>query len=239
VLHVEGLAVAVDGRSVLHDVDLHLAPGEVHALFGPNASGKSALVMAIMGLPRYAVTAGRIRFLGEDITGLSADERARRGIALFFQRPPTVDGVSLRQLAELCLRQRAGRGRVEELAARLRIQGLLDRHVNAGFSGGEIRLSEMLQLLLRQPRLALVDEPDAGIDVDNLVAVGSALRELLATAAGGPRRAGLLITHTGRILDLVPACQAHLLVRGTLVRHGDARALLEEIRTRGYRGTAR
>lgn len=234
-LELDGVSVSVRGRAVLRSIDLHVGTGECHVLFGPNGSGKSALVMSIMGLPGYAVTAGRIRLRDEDITELPAHERAKRGLGLFYQRPPTVHGVSLRELATLCQQEREAPESPQSLAERLRCAPLLDRDVNDGFSGGEIKLSELLQLLAREPALSLIDEPDAGVDVDNLAVVGSALRALIAGEAGCCPRAAILITHSGRILEYVKPDVAHVLGGGTLVRHGDPEKLLGEIRAHGYR----
>jgi Fe-S cluster assembly ATP-binding protein len=235
-LELDGIDVSVRGRAVLRNVDLTLGAGECHVLFGPNGSGKSALVMCIMGLPGYTITSGQMRFRGEEITHLPSHERARRGIGLFYQRPPTVHGVSLRELAAMCQQAQTTAGSVESLAGRLRCVSLLDRDVNDGFSGGEIKLSELLQLLAREPALSLIDEPDAGVDVDNLAVVGSALRGLIAGEAGCCPRAAILITHSGRILDYVKPDVGHVLIGGTLVRHGDPMALFAEIRANGYGG---
>lgn len=235
-LTLENVTVAVEGRPVLRSVDLIVPAGEIHALFGPNGAGKTALIMAIMGLPRYRVTEGRVVFQGEDITHLPHDERARRGIALFYQRPPTVHGVPLKDLVALCRHGTEAPVTVLTLAERLHCTALLDRDVNDGFSGGEIKLSELLQLVARGPDLALIDEPDSGVDVDNLAIVGSALRELFTRNGRMPQRSALLITHSGRILDFLGADVGHLVVAGTLERSGDPRRLLADIRSTGYGG---
>jgi Fe-S cluster assembly ATP-binding protein len=233
-LELRGISIAARGHPVLEKVDLRVGSGECHVLFGPNGSGKSALVMGIMGLPGYAITSGSMRFRGEEITSLPSHERARRGIGLFYQRPPTVHGVSLRELAAMCQQGQRAPESVENLARQLRCVSLLDRDANDGFSGGEIKLSELLQLLAREPVLSLIDEPDAGVDVDNLAVVGSALRGLIAGEAGCCPRAAILITHSGRILDYVKPDVGHVLGGGTIVRHGDPAALFAEIRANGY-----
>jgi Fe-S cluster assembly ATP-binding protein len=170
--------LAVDGRPILHDITLRVESGETHVLFGPNGSGKTSLLMAIMGLPRYQVTSGRIRFQGQDLATLSIDERARLGIGLLYQRPPTLRGLRLGDLADIC----AGSSRtamVTEFAERLHLGHLLQRNVNDGFSGGELKKSELLQLMLRRPKLALIDEPDAGVDLNSLVLVGETIKHVL------------------------------------------------------------
>ena len=143
-LIVEGLSVSVEEKKILSSVDLEINEGEVHTIFGPNGSGKTSLLMAIMGIPPYRVIEGRILFKGEDITDLPVNERARLGIGLFFQRPPTIRGLKTRKVVEICSR---GEADVEELASHLELGKFLDRDVNYGFSGGEIKRAELLQPL--------------------------------------------------------------------------------------------
>ena len=233
-LELERVNIAVDGRPILHDITLRIESGETHVLFGPNGSGKTSLLMAIMGLPRYQVTSGTIRFQEQDIAGLSIDERARLGIGLLYQRPPTLRGLRLRELAEIC----AGggpTGTVTELTERLRLSHLLQRNVNDGFSGGELKKSELLQIILRRPKLTLIDEADAGVDLDSLVLVGETIKHVLEQpSADGTVPAGLIITHTGYILNYLRPTTSHVLFGGTLVAHAEGSKLLHEIQTYGY-----
>ncbi len=236
-LRVEDLHVEVEGRQILRGVDLEIRCGETHVLFGPNGSGKTTLLMAVMGFPRYRVTRGRVMLGGEDITSLSPDERARRGIGVMFQRPPTVRGVSLAQMAALCSRDGVD---VEKLAADLNLLDFLSRDVNHGFSGGEIKRSELLQLLAQNPRVVLLDEPESGVDMENLQLVGKAIRRLLQKDLRRRRtRCGLIITHTGYILDYVEADVGHVLCEGTIVCSGNPREQLEGIRRYGFEECAR
>jgi Fe-S cluster assembly ATP-binding protein len=234
ILELDRVNVEVDGQPILHDITLRLDSGETHVLFGPNGSGKTSLLMAIMGLPRYRVTSGAIRFQGQDISGLSVDARARLGMALVYQRPPTLRGLRLGELADIC----AGKNRpaaAAELAEKLHMGNLLQRNVNEGFSGGELKKSELLQLMLRQPKLALIDEPDAGVDLDSLGMVGETIRHVLEQpSADGAPPAGLIITHTGHILQYLRPTQSHVLYGGTLVAHAEGAELLGEIQTHGY-----
>jgi Fe-S cluster assembly ATP-binding protein len=233
-LQVEALCVRVAGRSVLDGITLRIAPGETHVLFGPNGSGKTSLLMAIMGVPKYEIVGGRILHNGEDITHLPADERARRGIGLVYQRPPTIRGVQLRQLAEICAGTRDG-AEVGRLAQELHVEGLLGRDVNDGFSGGEIKKAELLQLLAQRPALALIDEPDAGVDLDNVALVVQAIKDLLEPQTpAAVRPACLIITHTGHILNYIRADVGHVLIGGRLVGESDPRRLIEAIGQHGY-----
>jgi Fe-S cluster assembly ATP-binding protein len=169
-LKIEDLYVEVAGKKILQGVNLHIKPGETHALFGPNGSGKSTLLGAIVGFRRYRITGGKIFFKGEDVTGLSVHERAQRGIGIAFQRPPVLRGVSMRDLLRI-----SGQGKVEnieELAKPLNFLSFLERDVNVGFSGGEIKRSELLQLLTQDPDLVLLDEPESGVDLENIALIG-------------------------------------------------------------------
>jgi len=210
----------------------------VHVLLGPNGGGKTTLLMAIMGMPGYRVTAGRVLFRGEDITGVSVDERARRGIALSFQRPPAVRGVTARTLVGHILARRGlAPAAVDELAGYLRSEPLLDRDLNVGLSGGEVKRSELLQLLALDPALALFDEPESGVDLDSIAVVGAGMRRLLGRGDDGPPgKAALIVTHTGHILREVPADRGHVLVRGEIVCRGEPCALFEDVRAHGYEG---
>src|SRR5512137_176796 len=145
-LKIEGLHVETHGKEILHGVNLHVDAGETHALFGPNGSGKTTLLMAIMGFPRYQITQGRITFKGQDITHLPLDERARLGIGMSFQRPPVVRGVKTRDMLNVCLAGKDGETAVQ-LAEKADLADFLDRDVNAGFSGGEVKRSELMQLM--------------------------------------------------------------------------------------------
>ncbi|WP_455363979.1 ABC transporter ATP-binding protein [[Eubacterium] cellulosolvens] len=227
----------VEGKEILHCVDLKVNEGEVHSVFGPNGSGKTSLLMAIMGIPSYQVTEGRILFKGEDITDLPVNERARRGIGLFFQRPPTIRGLKTRKVVEICSR---GEADVEELASHLELGKFLDRDVNYGFSGGEIKRAELLQLLAQDPELALIDEPESGVDLESIALIGGTINHLLQKdirlreRRKMPQKAGLIITHTGHILDYVRVDRAYVMCNGRIGCSGHPQELLEQIRKMGY-----
>jgi Fe-S cluster assembly ATP-binding protein len=242
-LKIENLSVSIAGKPILHDVNLEIKPGQVHALFGPNGSGKSTLVGAIMGFPRFQITAGKIWFKGVNITAAPVFERARAGIGVMIQRPPTVRGLSVRQMIGICSHQQAN---ADDLAARMHMTDFLERNVNEGFSGGEIKRSELLQLLAQKPDLLLLDEPESGVDIENIALVGDATNRILTRGhtegqEGSIRRqrsertkSGLIITHTGHILQYVPADIAHVMYEGTLSCSGNAQEMLQCIQHEGY-----
>ena len=175
-LKIENLSVAVQGRQILHDINLHIKPGEVHVLFGPNGTGKSTLIGTIMGFERYEVLSGKIYFKGHDITEAPCYERARLGVGVMIQRPPTIRGLSLRHMIEIC---GATPQETEQMARWMGLADFLDRSVNEGFSGGELKRSELLQLMAQKPDLLLLDEPESGVDVENIALVGRAANYIL------------------------------------------------------------
>lgn len=234
-LVIEDLSVEVGGEQVLSGVDLVIGEGEVHVLLGPNGQGKTTLLKTIMGLPDYRVTSGSIRFKGREITELDIDERARLGIGIAYQRPPAVRGVRLEQLLEVASPDGLDTDTLADLAARLKLLRLLHRDVNMGFSGGEMKRSEMAQLLAQKPDLALFDEPESGVDLENIAVVGEAMNALLKPGrARENRRSGLIVTHTGHILQYVNADLGHVLLDGRISCSGNPLDLIEEIARSGY-----
>ena len=214
-LKIENLTVAVEGRTILQNINLQIAQGETHVLFGPNGTGKSTLLGTIMGFDRYKVLSGKIIFKGQDITNLTCDERAKLGIGMMIQRPPTIRGLSLRKMVELC---GAKADEVENLAKTLDMTNFLDRAVNDGFSGGELKRAELLQLMAQNPELLLLDEPESGVDVENIALVGKAAKSVIEKE----NHAALIITHLGHILQYVPATHAHILYQGKITCQQDA-----------------
>jgi len=235
-LEIKGLAVAVGGKRILHDVNLTIKTGETHVLFGPNGSGKTTLLMTIMGFPKYKVTKGSITFNGKDITGLPMDERARLGIGMSFQRPPVVRGVKTRDMVTACLRDRDGEETVKQLAEKANLSDFLEREINYGFSGGEIKRSELMQLLAQQPELTLLDEPESGVDLVNIALIGELINELLEKHCPirFRRCSGFIITHTGHILDYVDARTGYIMCNGTIGCEGDPHEMLKTIKEKGY-----
>jgi len=226
-LRVERLRVSVGGREVLRGLDLMIRNQEVHVLFGPNGSGKSTLLATIMGLPRYEVKEGRVLLLGRDITKLKPFERAKLGIAMAFQNPPRVN-VKLGYILERLVKKYDD-GILNELNA-LGIAHLLKRNLHHGFSGGEIKRVEMLLTLLQRPRVALLDEPDSGVDVDSLNIIGKVINKLIDEGASI-----LLVTHMGHILRYIEHVDlAHVLIDGRIVYTGEPKEVLNIVLKKGY-----
>jgi Fe-S cluster assembly ATP-binding protein len=242
-LVVEDLQVQLGDTVILQHIDLEIKPGETHILFGPNGSGKTSLLMTIMGYPQYKVTGGKIIFKGVDITNAPIYERARMGIGMSYQRPPTIHGLKTKQMVGLCA---GGPVDVDSLAEQVNFENFLDRDVNAGFSGGEIKRSELLQLLAQNPDLMLFDEPESGVDMENIALVGHTIAELLEkTLKPSPEQSmaqlksertkmGLIITHTGYILDYVAADMGQVLYHGVLSCSNNPTEILDCISEYGY-----
>jgi len=237
VLSISQLTVAVEGKEILHDVNMEIRRGETHALFGPNGSGKSTLLMAIMGFPKYRIIKGNIAFKGKDITNSPLDERARLGVGMSFQRPPVVRGVKTRDIVAACLKGRGSEEIVGQLAGKANLTDFLDREINYGFSGGEVKRSEIMQLLAQNPELSLLDEPESGVDLINIALMGQLINKLLEKShrIRDRRHAGLIITHTGHILDYVNARTGYVMIEGRIIGEGNPREILATIKEKGYK----
>ena len=243
-LKIEDLHVKIGEREVLKGINLEIKEDETFILFGPNGSGKTSLLMALMGFAGYEVTGGRIIFRGTDITHAPVYERARLGIGMSFQRPPTIHGLKTRHLVQTGAREEEID--VDALAAKVNFDTFLERDINSGFSGGEIKRSELLQLMAQDPNLLLFDEPESGVDLENMQLIGRTVRTLLeGEVAPQPgvsmkeqkersRKSGLIITHTGYILDYVNADRGQVLYNGHLCCEARPRDILEHIRQYGY-----
>ncbi len=229
-LKVVGLHARVGGREILQGVDLEVSDNEVHVLLGPNGAGKSTLLSAIMGLPWVEVTQGKIIFNGEDVTKLAPEERAKKGIAISYQFPPKISGLKLRELAASIAQRFGTNGELEELAKKLNLEYLLDRELNVGFSGGEMKRAELYLTLLQAPKIALLDEPDSGVDVENLQLIASGIQELVDRGSSV-----IVVTHTGIILKYLKRTDvAHVLVSGKIVCSGKPEEVVEKVLREGF-----
>jgi Fe-S cluster assembly ATP-binding protein len=239
-LKIEDLHVRVAGapeRDIVRGLNLEVAQGEVHAVMGPNASGKSTLAHAIMGKPGYQITQGRLMLNGEEITHLPTEERAKRGIFLAMQYPVEIPGVNVGNFLRAAYNQVKGKNLTAlefRLLLRKRMQMLemdpsfAERYLNQGFSGGEKKRNEILQMAVLEPRIAVLDETDSGLDIDALKAVSNGINAL-----AGPQMGILLITHYQRILNYVEPQFVHVLVNGRIVKSG-GKELAQELERSGY-----
>jgi Fe-S cluster assembly ATP-binding protein len=240
-LEIQSLHATAAGTPILKGIDLAIAPGEVHAVMGPNGSGKSTLANVLAGKPGYEITAGRVLFEGRDLAELAPEERAREGIFLAFQYPVEIPGVSnMYFLKQAVNAVRAHRG-IEELDAMEFLQlardkmklvemsdALMQRSLNEGFSGGEKKRNEILQMALLDPKLAILDETDSGLDIDALRVIASGVNALR-----GPTRSMLVITHYQRLLDHIVPDRVHVLSGGRIVKSG-GKELAMELEEKGY-----
>jgi Fe-S cluster assembly ATP-binding protein len=240
-LTIDNLHARVGDREILRGLNLHVPAGEVHAIMGPNGSGKSTLAQIIAGRDNYTVTAGSITFRGQDLLAMTPEERARAGIFLAFQYPIEIPGVNNAYLLKAAYNaQRQARGEppadafefmklIKQKMELMQIpKEFLNRSVNQGFSGGEKKRNEVLQMLLLQPSLAVLDETDSGLDVDALKIVANGVNSLRS-----PERSMLLVTHYERLLELIVPDRVHVLSGGRIVKSGD-RTLARELDERGY-----
>ena len=243
-LEVSDLHVAVDGHEILRGIDLEVPEGEVHALMGPNGSGKSTLANTLLGGPVYQVTSGTVRLRGEDVTAWAPDARAKAGMFLAFQYPEEISGVSVTQFLRQAMSARSGEERsalevrmaLMEWMERLGMDpAFAERYLNQGFSGGEKKRNEILQMALLQPDLAVLDETDSGLDVDALAVVANGVQ---AVRQARPKLGVLLVTHYTKILELLRPDVVHVLVDGRIVERGGAE-LARRLEEEGYEGWRR
>ena len=241
-LEIQNLHVSVEGKPILKGLSLSVKKGEIHAIMGPNGSGKSTLANALLGHPKYDVTEGKIFFHGEDVLELSADERARKGLFLAFQYPTAIPGVSVANFLRLALtarRKELGidkplppkefRALMKEKMALLKMdEAFAGRYINDGFSGGEKKRAEILQMAVLRPEIAVLDETDSGLDIDALRVVSEGVNAL-----AGPELGVLLITHYQRILNYIKPHFVHVLVDGRIVKSGGPE-LAHELEAQGY-----
>jgi Fe-S cluster assembly ATP-binding protein len=238
-LEIRGLEASVEDKPILKGIDLVVRQGETHALMGPNGSGKSTLANVLMGRPGYTLTGGQVLFKGEDITKLTPDKRAERGLFLAMQYPVEIPGVSVVNFLRTAYKNVKGE-EINALAFRKHMKekmnllgvedAMVQRYVNQGFSGGEKKKAEVLQLAVLEPEIAILDETDSGLDIDSLREVATGVAELI-----GPNLGVLLITHYQRILDYIEPDFVHVMIDGRIVQSG-GKELARELEAKGYEG---
>ena len=236
VLNVTGLAARVEDKQLLHGVDLTINKGETHVLMGPNGAGKSTLGYVLMGAPKYTVTGGQILFKGEDITHESTDKRAKAGMFLSFQEPLEVPGLTLEGFIRSALQQKVGHVRYYDFKKELaRCMDILqmdasyaERSLNVGFSGGEKKRNDILQMAVLEPGLCILDESDSGLDIDALKVVADGVNSLR-----DGKRSFIIVTHYQRILDYIKPDYVHVLYQGRIVKSGDF-TLVKQLEEQGY-----
>ena len=236
-LEISDLEVEVEGKKILNGVNLIINEGETHVLLGPNGAGKSTLFMTILGFPNYKVTNGKIVYKGQDITELETHERIALGLGVTFQNPPAIRGVKLKDLLKIVDERHEYKSDDElvKLGERLKLnEQFLERDVNLGFSGGEVKRSELLQLLAQQPDFIMFDEPDSGVDIENVELISKEISTLLGQDDENSKKGGLLITHLGDILRFVDATHAHVLIDGKIARTGNPEEIMTDIRKSGF-----
>jgi Fe-S cluster assembly ATP-binding protein len=238
-LEIKGLEASVEDKPILKGIDLVVRQGETHALMGPNGSGKSTLANVLMGRPGYTLTAGQVLFKGEDVTKLTADQRAQRGLFLAMQYPVEIPGVSVVNFLRTAYKSVKGeeinalqfRKHMKEKMTLLGVEdAMVQRYVNQGFSGGEKKKNEILQLAVLEPEIAVLDETDSGLDIDSLKAVAGGVAQLI-----GPDLGVLLITHYQRILNYIMPDFVHVMLEGRIVKSGGPE-LAHELEEKGYEG---
>ena len=237
-LTITDLSVSAEDKELLHGVSLTIESGSTHVLMGPNGAGKSTLGLSVMGSPEYTITGGKIDFDGADITNESAYERAKRGIFLSFQNPVEIPGITLSEFLRNSLEQITGKHMKlwdfkKKLKAAMELLNMdsayADRDLNVGFSGGEKKKAEILQLLMLEPKLAILDETDSGLDVDAVKTVSKGIDEYKKRTGGSL----LVITHNTRILESLTVDKTHILSAGQIVAHGGAE-LVDDVITNGF-----
>jgi Fe-S cluster assembly ATP-binding protein len=226
-LEVVDLSVEVAGKPILEEINFSIKKDRPAVLFGPNGSGKSTLLKTIMGFSGYDIKKGDIIFKGKKINGLSTEERVKLGLGIMYQHPPSITGVKLSQIAGFLSKDGE---LINKFAERLSLSDHLARDINLGFSGGEMKRSELFQILLQDPELLLLDEPESGVDLENISIMGNVLNEYLSRQG----KSALMITHTGYILDYVKAQNGCVMIEGKLWCVGNPKEMFVSIRKFGY-----
>lgn len=228
-LRIEDLTLELGGKAILKGLNYSIAAGEKVVLFGPNGAGKSSLIYTILGFPGYKPKNGKIYFKDKDITNLPVNERVKLGLGVAFQSPPAIRGIKLGEMMKVS-RPDISDEETDKLARGLNMTDFLSRDVNLGFSGGEAKRAELLQILAQRPELVLFDEPDSGVDLENVELLGKQIDAYLNA------HTGIVITHQGYILNFIKATRGCVLYDGQIICSGNPREILDDIRSKGYEG---
>jgi Fe-S cluster assembly ATP-binding protein len=233
-LEIVDLHVSVANKEIIKGMDLQIKQGEVHVIFGPNGSGKSTLLNAILHLPGYGIDQGVIRVKSQNIQEMTTDEIANLGIGMSFQHPPKIKGVTLRNFLGTINRSKD----LDEEVRILSMDAFMERELNVGFSGGELKRAEILKLYAQNPDLLLIDEPESGVDFENIAIISKAINKILQkeTPMKLRERSAIIITHTGHILNYIQADIGHVFMDGKIVCTGNPQTIMEDIKKVGFSG---
>lgn len=231
-LEIKNLSLKINNKQILNNINLTIPKGETHILFGPNGSGKSSLLKCIMGISQGKIE-GKIIYEKENIIKLETNQRAKLGIAMMYQNPPLIKGVNLKTLLN------SNKENIQKEIENLEFNNFLDRDINDKLSGGEIKKSEVLQILKQDPKLILLDEPESGIDIENLDKIGHILKKVLQKDSkhtiNNRENSGLIITHTGNILDFIKADKGYIIIDGQIKCSGNPYEIFKEIQRNGFK----
>lgn len=228
-LEIKNLKVKIGKKEIIKGINLSIPRGKIYFLFGPNGSGKSTLLMALLGFSRYK-TEGKIIFKGKDISRLPINKRVKMGISLAFQKPPAIEGLSFKDLI-FFISKKEDKDKIFKLAKKIDFLELLEREINKGLSGGEMKRGEIFQALSQNPDFLLLDEPESGVDIENVQKIGKILKEFLMNK----NKSALIITHSGEILNYLKGDLGFVMVNGKIVCSGRPDLILKTIKERGYK----
>lgn len=233
-LEIDDLHVSVENKKIIKGMDLNVKKGEVHVIFGPNGSGKSTLLNALLHLPGYHIDQGVIKVKSQNIEGMSTDQIANLGIGMSFQHPPKIKGVTLQNFLGAINRAKD----LDEEISALNMTTFMQRELNVGFSGGELKRAEILKLYAQSPDLLLIDEPESGVDIENIAIISKAINKILQkeTPMQLRERSAIIITHTGHILNYIQADIGHVFMDGKIVCTGNPQTIMDDIKKLGFSG---
>lgn len=234
VLEIKDLHVSVENKEIIKGMNLSVGKGEIHVIFGPNGSGKSTLLNAILKLPGYSINTGSIKIKSKNIQDMTTDQIANLGIGMSFQHPPKIKGVTLRNFLNTINRSED----LDDEIQALNMEKFLERELNVGFSGGELKRAEVLKLYAQNPDLLLIDEPESGVDIENISVISKAINKILQKERAKKlrERSAIIITHTGHILNYIDADIGHIFMDGKIVYTGKPKSIMEDIKKYGFSG---